>query len=145
MPTNGMNTGTDYTITYYDGASGALINLGDVQNVKFTALKHDIKSSPYNKVPRYAFVGDGFKVDFEVTRTGSQLEDFAILSAANFNAGIVISPGFLNQTTNNPDGTISRYQYTNFVIFLEDPGDVARDKVTTQKLVGMASDKIKIA
>lgn len=142
MPTNGMNTGVDYTISYYDSKSGGLVNLGDVQNVKIIALKHDLKSSPFNAPSRYAFAPDGYKIDFTITRTGSQLEDLAVLNEASYNNGQIQSPGFLNQTITNPDGSISRYQYTNFVVFLTDHGDVAREKVTTQTLEGMASQKI---
>lgn len=145
MPVNGMNVGVDYSITYYDSASGALINLGDVQDVKITAMKHDIKSSPYNQVPRFGFIPDGFKVDFTITRTGSQLEDLAVLNSANFNGGVVQSPGFLNQSVINPDGTTRRYQYTNFVVFLTNHGDISREKVVTLTLEGMASDKVQIA
>lgn len=144
MPTNGMNTGVDYSISFYDGTAGALINLGDVQNVKIVALKHDIKSSPYNRPSRYGYVPDGYKIDFTITRTGSQLEDYAVLNEANFNNGQVQSPGFLNETITNPDGSISRYQYTNFVIFLNDHGDVSREKVVTQALEGMASTKVPL-
>lgn len=139
-----MNTGTDYSISYYDGASQTLVNLGDVQNVKITAMKHDIKSMPYNAPPRYAYINDGYKVDFTITRTGSSLEDFAVLNETNFNSGTVQSPGVLNQTTTNPDGSISRYQYTSFVIFLTDHGDISRDKVVTLTMEGMASTKIPI-
>ena len=145
MPVNGMNVGVDYTITYYDSTSGALINLGDIQDVKITALKHDIKSAPYNQVPRYGFVPDGFKIDFTITRNGSTLEDLMVAFSASFNAGNVNGSGYLNETINNPDGSVSRYQYTGFVVFLTSHGDIAREKVVTLTLEGMASDKVKIA
>lgn len=145
MPVNGMNVGTDYTISYYDGNSGTLVDLGDVQDVKISAQKHDIKSMPYNNVPRFGFIPDGFKISFTITRTSSVLEDLMVVLSKNFNAGNVISPGYLNQATNNPDGTTSRYQYTNFVVFLTDHGNVSRDKVVSLALEGMASDKVQIA
>jgi hypothetical protein len=140
-----MNVGVDYSIAFYDGTSGTLIDLGDVQNVKIVAQKHDIGSKPYNGPPKYGFVPDGYKVDFTITRTGSELEDFFVAAEANFNAGKVQSSGYLNQTTTNPDGSVSRYQYSGFVIFMPDHGDIARDKVVTQSLTGMASTKIQIA
>lgn len=145
MSVNGMNVGVDYSISFFDGASGLLVDLGDVQNVNVTAMKHDIKSMPYNKVPRFGFVPDGFKVDFTITRTGSVLEDYMVLFSANFNAGNILSPGFLNETINNPDGSVSRYQYTGFVVFLTDHGNISREKVVTLKLEGMASDKVQLA
>ena len=145
MPVNGMNVGVDYAISYYDSTSGALINLGDVQDVKITAMKHDIKSAPYNQVPRYGFIPDGYKVDFTITRNGSTLEDLMVTLSANFNNGVVQGVGYLNETINNPDGTVSRYQYTNFVVFLTSHGDISRDKIVSLTLEGMASDKRKIA
>jgi hypothetical protein len=145
MPVNGMNVGVDYSITYYDTNSGGLITLGDVQDVKITAMKHDIKSSPYNQVPRFGYVPDGYKIDFTITRNGSILEDLMVAFSANFNAGNVQGAGYLNETINNADGSISRYQYTNFVVFLTSHGDISRDKVVSLTLEGMASDKIPIA
>lgn len=145
MPVNGMNVGVDYTISFYDAASGSLVNMGDVQNVKVSAMKHDIKSSPYNNVPRFGFVPDGFKIDFTVTRIGSVLEDYMVSFSKNFNQGNVLSAGYLNETITNPDGSISRFQYTGFVIFLTDHGDISRDKQVTMSLEGMASDKVAIA
>jgi hypothetical protein len=145
MPVNGMNVGVDYSITYFSSASGGLINIGDVQNVKITASKHDISSKPYNQVPRFGYVPDGFKIDFTITRTGSVLEDLMVQFSQAFNNGSVLTPGFLNESINNPDGSVRRYQYTNFVVFLTDHGDISREKVVTLKLEGMASDKIIIA
>jgi hypothetical protein len=145
MPVNGMNVGVDYTITYYDSVSGGLINLGDVQDVKVAAMKHDIKSAPYNQVPRYGYIPDGFKVDFTITRNGSILEDLMVAFSAAFNAGNVQGAGYLNETIINADGSVSRYQYTNFVVFLTSHGDISREKTVTLVLEGMASDKVKIA
>jgi hypothetical protein len=145
MPTNQMNTGSDFTIQYFEGTSGLLLNLGDVQDIKFTALKHDIKSMPYNNLPRYDYVDDGFKIDFSIVRTSSTIEDFMVLRSQQLLSGTTRLPGVLNESVNNPDGTVSRYQYTNFVFFLESHGDVSRDKVTTLTGTGWASAKVKIA
>jgi hypothetical protein len=145
MPVNGMNVGADYSITYFDSNTGGLVDLGDVQTVKITAMKHDISSKPFNKPPRYGYIPDGFKIDFTITRTGAVLEDLMVAFAQNFDSGNVQGPGFLNQTINNPDGSVSRYQYTNFVVFLTDHGDISREKVVPLTLEGMASTKVKLA
>jgi len=145
VPINGMNVGTDYLIQYYDGTSGALVALGDIQNIKITGQKHDIATRPYNGFPRFGYVPDGYKVDFTITRNVSTLEDLMVTYAANFANGTLIRPGFLNETINNWDGTISRYQYQNFVVFLTDHGDISREKNVTIKFEGMASNKVAIA
>jgi len=140
-----MNVGVDYSISYFESVSGGLINLGDVQNVSIAAQKHDINSRPYNQVPRFGYIPDGFRVNFTITRNGSILEDMMVALSAAFNVGAVQTPGYLNETIINADGSISRYQYTNFVVFLTDHGDISREKTVTIKLEGMASEKVKIA
>lgn len=145
MPINGFNVGTDYSISYFNGQTGTLQDFGDIQDVKLTALKHDLKNMPYNAVPRYGYVPDGFHVTFTVVRTGRAMEELFVTFSAAFNAGQVQKPGFLNKSINNPDGSTSRYQYTNFVIFPVDLGDISREKIITQRLEGMASDMIKLS
>lgn len=145
MPVNGMNVGVDYSILYFSGTTGQLIDLGDVQDVNIVAMKHDIKSMPYNNTPRYGYVPDGYRIEFTITRTGSTLEDLMVTFSQNFNIGAVQQPGYLNESIINPDGSVRRYQYTNFVVFLTDHGNISRDKVVTLKMEGMASDKVQIA
>lgn len=145
MATNAGNTGKDYSFGYYDGSTGSIIDLGDVQNVKVTAPKHTLKNMPYNGPPKYDYVGDGYSLSFTITRTGSQLEDLMVTRDANFNAGLPSRAGYLSESINNADGTVSRYQYTGFVFWMNDHGDVARDKTVTQTCEGMASTKVKIA
>ncbi|WP_315792236.1 MULTISPECIES: hypothetical protein [unclassified Bradyrhizobium] len=145
MPVNGMNTGSDFSLFYFDGASGQLVDLGDVQDVKIVALKHDIASRPFNRKPRFGYVPDGYKIDFTITRTGSALEDFMVAAEKNFNEGGIQKPGYLQETIINPDGSISRYQYSEMVIFLTDHGNISRDKPTTLALEGMASSKDPIS
>lgn len=145
MPVSGMNVGNDYTITYYDSTSGGLITIADIQSVKIMAQKHDIASRPYNQPPKFGYIPDGYKIDFSITRTGSILEDLMVRLEAAFNSGAVQNAGYLNETINNPDGSVSRYQYSGFVVFLTDHGDISREKVVTLALEGMASTKSQIA
>ena len=145
MPVNGMNTGVDYAFGYYDANTGQIVDLGDVQNVKISRGKHDLKSTPYNAPPYFGYVEDGFHITFTITRTGAALEDFSLNQSAQFDAGGIIKAGYLSQSVNNPDGSVSRYQYTKFVFFMNDPGDVAREKQVTITCEGAASKKVRIA
>ena len=145
MPVNQMNTGVDYSFGYYDANTSSMIDLGDVQNVKIKRNNHTLKSTPYNAPPRFGFVEDGYHISFTITRTGAALEDFSLNQAAAFDAGSVIKAGYLSQSVNNPDGSVSRYQFTGFVFFMDDPGDVAREKAVTITCEGAASKKVRIA
>jgi hypothetical protein len=144
MPVNGMNVGVDYQISYYESVSGGLIPLGDVQSVRIAAQHHPIKSAPYNQPPRFGYIPDGYKIDFTITRNSVVLESLMATFEQQFNAGNVMGPGYLQETINNADGTISRFQYTNFVVFLTSHGDISREKTVTLVMEGMASTKVPI-
>ncbi len=145
MSVNGITVGRDYSLAFYDQNTGVIVDLGDVQNVKIGAQKHDIKSMPYNDVPKFGYIPDGYKISFTITRTSSKLEDFQLAASQRFNAGSAIKSGFLNETVTNPDGTVSRYQYTGFVFFVTDLGEISREQVVKMQAEGMASDKKQIA
>jgi hypothetical protein len=145
MPTNAGSVGVDYSIQFFNGNTGLLQDLGDVQNVKFTAQKHDVANRPYNKPPKFDYIPDGHKVTFQITRTGAGLESYAATQEARFNAGVGNVAGYLNKSITNPDGTVSRWQYQSFVFFITDLGDVSREKLVTLSGEGMASQVIQIA
>ena len=145
MPVNGMNVGRDYQLIYYDGDAGTIQDLGDVQNVRITAQKHDIVSRPYNQPPRFGYVPDGYRIDFTITRTSSVLENLMVSKETAFNQGQVMNAGYLNENVTNPDGSITRYQYQHVVIYMTDQGDVSRERVISQRMEAMATAKIQIA
>jgi hypothetical protein len=145
MPSNAGSVGVDYSITYFDGTTQRLVDLGDIQNVKFTAMKHDISNRPFNAPPKFDYIPDGHRVSFTITRTTQGLENIAVQRESNFNQGIGTTAGYLNKSVVNQDLTTSRYQYQGFVFFLTDLGDVSREKIVTLSGEGMASQLIQIA
>lgn len=145
MPVNNMNVGRDFSFGLYDSNTGALVPLGDVQTVKVTAVYHDIKSAPYNSVPRFGHVPDGYKGTMTIVRTGSELEELQLLLNQRFNNGNVMSPGYLNETVTNTDGSVVRYQYTGVDFKIVELSDVSREKVVTQSLEFMAADKVRLS
>ena len=145
MPSNAGSVGVDYSFGYYDSNTNSLVDLGDIQSVKNTALKHDIANRPYNRPPRFDFIPDGYKVAFSITRTVATLENLAVTREANFNQGVGSAPGYLSESITNTDGTVTRYQYTGFVWFLTDHGDISREKTVTLAGEGMASQKVQVS
>ena len=145
MAVNSMSVGNDYALVFYDSNTGSIIDLGDVQNFTITAVKHDIKSQPYNDDPRFGYIDDGYRFSFNITRIGPALENFQLDQAARFRSGQHVTSGYLNETVNNPDNTVSRYQYQGFVFYVTDIGDVSREKNVSLKAEGMASRKVRLA
>jgi hypothetical protein len=144
MSVNGLNVGVDFNFGLFDTNSQQVLALGDVQSVKETAQKHDIKSMPYNGPPKFGYVPDGYSGTFAITRTGSQMEKLQITLQNNFNNGVPILAGFLNKIVND-SGVVTKYQYTGVTFFLSDIGDISREKTVTQTMVWMASDKQQLA
>jgi hypothetical protein len=62
-----------------------------------------------------------------------------------FNAGQALHPGYLNESIQNPDGSISYYQYTKFVFRITEHGDVDRKKPVVMAISGKASNRVQIA
>jgi hypothetical protein len=145
MSANGLNVGVDFSFFWYDNNTGTIVDFGDVQSVNISGQKHDIASRPYNQVPTFAFIPDGYKGTFEVVRVDSSLEDLQIQINQSFNAGSQIKSGYLNEVVNNPDGSVSTYQYVKSVFYVTKVVDVSREKVVTMSIEMMASDKVKIS
>ena len=145
MPVNNMNVGRDYTFGYYDANTGTVVDLGDIQSIRITAQYHDIANRPYNNVPTYGYIHDGYNISFTITRTGKALEEFQLAATNAFNSGSVIQPGYLNETVTNQDGSTSRYQYQKFVFKVTDLGDISREQVVKLTASGMASSKVLIS
>jgi hypothetical protein len=145
MPSNAGTIGGDYAIQFYDGVTGLLQDLGDVQNFKMTPLKTDLKNMPFNNDPVYDYMPDGHKITFTITRTDSRWDDFHSTREANVRNGKRNVSGVLNKSVVNADNSTSRYQYQGFVFWVLDLGDVSREKLTQVQCEGMASKMIKIA
>ncbi len=145
MPINGMNVGRDYNFGLFDPLTSALVELGDVETVDVKPMKHEISSRPYNDVPKFGFIPDGYQGTFTITRTGSQLEDLQLALNEAFNAGQIIRAGYLNETVTDPDGTVAKYQYQGCVFHVDDLGQISREKTVKQKVEFKASRKIKLA
>jgi hypothetical protein len=52
--------------------------------------------------------------------------------------------GYLNETITEADGSTSRYQYTGFVFWINDLGDITRETNIKLQAEGMASTKIQL-
>src|SRR6185437_8070480 len=145
MPSNAGTIGVDYSVSFFDGVTGQLQDLGDVQSFQMTALKHDLKNMPYNGDPVYDYISDGHRCTFTITRTNSNWDSFQVTREANIRNGIKNTAGVLNKSIINADGTVSRFQYQNFVFWVEDLGDVSREKLVQVKASGYASRMVQIA
>ena len=145
MPSNAGTIGVDYSVSFFDGVTGQLQDLGDVQNFTLTTLKHDLKNMPYNGDPVYDYMSDGHRFSFTITRTDSRWDQFQATREANIRNGIKNTSGTVQKSITNADGTVSRFQYQKAVMWVTDLGDVSREKLVQVKMEGYASSMVQIA
>ena len=60
------------------------------------------------------------------------------------NAGKALRSGFLNETVTDPDGSVNKFQYRGAVFFVDDLGQISREKTVSIKVEGAASDKVQL-
>ena len=144
MPSNAGTIGVDYSVSFFDGVTGQLQDLGDVQNFQMTSMKHDLKNMPYNGDPVYDYMSDGHRFSFTITRTDSRWDLFMATREANIRNGVKNTAGVVNKSIINSDGTTNRFQYQNAVMWVTDLGDVSREKLVQVKLEGYASRMVPI-
>lgn len=145
MPINNMVVGRDFSLAYFDVRTNRMIDLGDVQAINIQAMKHDIKSTPYNDVPKYGYIPDGYKFSFSFIKTTVALEDFALDYQVAFESGQNCPSGILNEQVTYSDGSTRSFQYPGFVFYLTDVADISREKAVPSKGEGMASTKKRVA
>ncbi len=144
MSVSGQTVGQSYSIGLYDGSLSSILDLGQVQNFRATAQKHNIKSMPYNAPPIYGYIPDGYQGRFTIVRTNPALENLFLALVALFNDGGDLIPGYINETIRETGGAFSRYQYAQSVFFLTDATEVSRDKNVTMTVEWMASEKLNL-
>jgi hypothetical protein len=143
MPNNGFSLGKDLTYTIV-GPSGNL-SISGVTDYStkpiFTKLKHkDLDGSTTQ-----AAIPDGWEISIKLDRQDPTLDNFfAALEAAYF-AGQNISNGTISENIVESDGSVSKFQYTNVSLTLDNAGDYKGDAFVAQSLSGMASRRIKLS
>ena|SRR5215469_10513617 len=144
MPAAGMSLGVDYNFGLYDANTGAVVNLGDIQQIMEHRRKHDIDSKPYNGQPKFANISDGYEGTFRCVRTGPAMQNLQIFLDAKLNSGAPMLPGYINETIFENNGTLSKYQYVSVDFALVDAGDVSREKNVTITIHWRAADKVRL-
>jgi hypothetical protein len=99
---------------------------------------------PYNGLPRYGYLPDGYKGNFSIKRVGSQLDLLQIQLIQLFNRGGLVNAGYINKQTVNTDGSITRFQYIRAVFWMDSVSSGSRDKEISQSVEWMASDCVVI-
>ncbi|QTP32617.1 MULTISPECIES: hypothetical protein [Burkholderia] len=90
-------------------------------------------------------VPDGHALSFELDRQDPSYEQYFADAEASYFAGLPAAAIFLTHTINNPDGTVSQYQYLDMALAPDDDGSFEGQAKVTQKFSAEAGRKIRLA
>jgi hypothetical protein len=143
MPMNSFSVGRDITLAIT--TPGGQLSLGTV--TKFSS-KQDTTSSKLKLLDGRIFhqrFPDGWSGSMEIERTDSTLDDYMAQVEANYFAGMNETPCSITEIIQEPDGSVSEYQYTGVIFSLSNAGDWVGDTTIKQSLNWVASRRIKRA
>lgn len=144
MAVNGLSVGHDATIILYDNNTKSIIGTANVTDFDEKAEMTEIKSRPLSGKPIYGYIPEGWKGSFTADRTGRAFDDlFATFETIYYSGANVLSLS-IARYVNEPDGTVSQYNYLGVAIKPEDMGTWKGDAKVTQKFSWAASTRVKV-
>lgn len=141
MPMNNYSVGRDITLAITT-ANGQLAT----HNVTKFSSKPDVvqnKVKPLSGQVIHQRFFDGWTGSMDIERADSSLDDYFADLEAGYYAGNNESPCSITEIIQEPDGSVSEYQYTGVVLTLTNAGDWASDTTVKQTVGWVAGRRIK--
>ncbi len=124
--------------------NGIRVDLRDVIGFSAQQQVKLQRSDPLNSVPIEFNTPSGWRGQFKVDRGSSALDDLvAAIEAAFWNAG-VIGSGTIYQYLNEPDGSVSTYEFVDVALTFTDAGHYKAEDIVTQTVSFFASQRNRI-
>ncbi len=124
--------------------NGIRVDLRDVIGFQAQQQVKLQRSDPLNSVPIEFNTPSGWRGQFMVDRGSSALDDLvAAIEAAFWNAG-VIGSGTIYQYLNEPDGSVSTYEFVGVALTFTDSGHYKAENIVTQTVSFFASQRNRI-
>ena len=124
--------------------NGIRVDLRDVVGFQAEQQVKLQRSDPLNSVPVEFNTPAGWRGQFQIDRGSSALDDLvAAIEAAFWNAG-VIGSGTIYQYLNEPDGSVSTYEFVGVALTLTNSGHYKAENIVTQTVNFFASQRNRI-
>jgi hypothetical protein len=88
---------------------------------------------------------EGWNGSFNIERRDALIDQYFAQIEAAYHAGNDEKPAVLQQTIQEPDGTISQYRFTDVLLTYDDAGDWQADKTVSQSVSFVAHRRIQQA
>jgi hypothetical protein len=140
MPLNGFNTGRDLTLVITD-ANGP-VTFGLI--TKFEAKPHfnDEKVKGLDGIVRFLPQPEYWSGSFDIERQGPQLDKYFAQMEANYFAGQNTLPAMIQETIQEPDGSVSTFRFLGVMLKFEDAGSWAGGQSVKQRVSFVASRRV---
>lgn len=143
MPYNTFSIGSDCQIVVI-GPFGR-VDLSHVTGFEAQQVTQAVRVDRLDGVQLGAELPRGWTGSFTLDRGSSAVDDFIAQIEAAYLAGQPISAGSLYQYVNEPDGSISTYQFNGVVFKLSQAGHYKGDAAVEQTLAFFASSRSSLS
>lgn len=146
MPVNGYTVGRDLVVTMAGpGGQSIVIDSDQVTHFDAKPLKREDFARPLNSPPRPLYIPDGWRGTVEVDRADATLDTFQSNQEANFWNGQNILSGTMLETITEDDGSVTQYQFTSVMYWVEEPGTYRADGKVMQRIDFCAGQRKRIS
>jgi hypothetical protein len=142
MPYNTFTVGSDCQIVVM-GPFGR-VDLAHVTGFEAHQVTVPLRVDRLDGVQLGAELPRGWTGTFLLDRGSSAVDDFIAQIEQAYNAGQTVNAGTLYQYVNEPNGSMSTYQFSNVVFKLTSAGSYRGDAAVAQKLDFFASSRARI-
>lgn len=125
--------------------NGGILTLAQIEDVDFKPATHVDKFVLMNSQVIHNAIPQGGDGTIRVKRADSTVEDFQAAFEANFFLGLPNLKGIITETINNPDGTVSQYQFLGVILIIEDMGNWKGEVAVNQQIKFHYDSFVKVA
>lgn len=140
MPANGLNTGIDHKIVFTDATGVQQFVILESFTAKEDATTDKVVAM--DGTVRHPKFHQGWSGSFVLERSNNTLDRYLALQEASYYRGIDQVPMTITETITEVDGAVTKYQYTNVVIYLSDGGTWSGTEIIRQNVTFEASRKL---
>jgi hypothetical protein len=132
MPMNGMQIGSDLTLTVVDSVMG-LQTFANITMVDVKQQTKNLRSVPLSGPPLEAEVPDGWNIEIAIDAGNSALLDYVLANEATFYAGGDVGTITGSATIIFPNGVSRLVRFTGGAIKLTDGGSFKGQEKVSQR------------
>jgi hypothetical protein len=142
MPLNGLTSGIDHKLVFTD--INGVENFTIIENFNSKEDATTDKVVAMDGTVRHPKFHQGWSGSFVLERNSNFMDNYIAAQEASYYEGLDQIPITITETITENDGTVSQYQYTNVVIYLEDAGNYSGTEIVKQNATFMASRKLQL-